>query len=97
MIICHWRHFNSREQEYEGWYKILAGSKEELDSILEDFENRGIERSEVTVDDSNQPTGFGYAGGFCSELLSVKDELGNDRSDWTNEWYGPPRRRGARD
>jgi len=90
IIILHWMNANSHGQQYESFTKIEASSKEEVDAILDDVENQGIDRKEFICDDSREPENYGYAGGFCSELLSVKDEKGNDMSAWTNDWYGKP-------
>ena len=89
MLILTWTEYNSHGQSYESKYYIEASSKEEVDDILEDVENRGIDRNEFRRDDSKAPKDFGYAGGFCGDLLSVVDELGTDRSDWVTDWYGP--------
>lgn len=78
---------NSHGQEFEQVVTINASSKEELDTILEDVENRGLDREEYKVDDSRAPKDFYDAGGFCEELLSVVNENGKDMSDWTNDWY----------
>lgn len=93
MLKLKWLYSNSHGQEYTSWTFIDAALKGEVDEILEVVENGGSKHPKFRRDDSKEPEEFGYAGGFCSDLLEVADDKGADRWALVEDWYGPPRRK----
>ena len=89
-LTVKWIAHNSHGQSYERYDEISYDSLKELDDIMEAVENGWHGHSKFMSHDENEPKGFGQAGGFCDNLISVKDEFGND-SDLLKDWYGPVR------